>query len=79
MKLTINKKSYNKYISIEFLHEMGQIQSSYDSEKKIWSGAVSEPVYDFNYSIGKIIHSSLKNYKDNVVQVGVISIVILRF
>ena len=49
---------------------MGQTQSTYDEENKIWRGASLNPVYHLDHSIGKVIYAALKNYKDNVLQVS---------
>lgn len=48
----------------------GIINSSYDHNERVWTGVNRKPLYDFDASIGAIIHRNLRNYPKNVCQVS---------
>ncbi|KAH8416024.1 hypothetical protein KR222_006655, partial [Zaprionus bogoriensis] len=48
----------------------GIISTTYDKDERIWSGVKPTRVYDFDCSIGCIIHKALRNYPNNISQIN---------
>ncbi|XP_017835992.1 4-coumarate--CoA ligase 1-like [Drosophila busckii] len=48
------------------------LQTTYNKRQGIWSGVKLSPMYDFDCSVGRIIHKALGTYPTNVAQICLI-------
>ncbi|KAH8415769.1 hypothetical protein KR222_000475 [Zaprionus bogoriensis] len=47
----------------------GIVNSTYDKHERTWSGVKLSRVYDFDCSVGSLIHRALRNYPKNICQI----------